>query len=147
MIGGPRNETGKLYKMPTVNLYKCTKCKKNKAQLAARFSTQICDDCKKEGEKVSDLPAFQLDELIDKLIGPTEPQGESHLDTKRLENLKAIIELADHLMVKVAEVALMKNQPQYSIKEAGELAEKTIHQWEKYLWMMRDQANNPKQYE
>ena len=42
---------------------------------------------------------MEVYDVVKKLIGPIEPVGESHTDEKRFENLKALTELVDSLLI------------------------------------------------
>lgn len=62
-------------------------------------------------------------EIIQKLIGPIHPIGETTEDAKRLENLKAMIELAEGLIGEINDVEQTSiGRHEYSIKKAGSLA-------------------------
>lgn len=61
-------------------------------------------------------------EVLDELIGPVEPVGESHIDGKRLENLTKMINVADSLINDIARVAIYQDNHLHSIKEAGRKA-------------------------
>jgi hypothetical protein len=54
--------------------------------------------------------------IVNKLIGPIEPVGETTTDERRYENLKAQCELVEHLILDI----------QYVAKRAGEYADKFL---------------------
>lgn len=65
-------------------------------------------------------------EIVDKLIGPVNPVGETNADDKRFENLKALCDLSEHITRRISEVATNKDRHEYSIKRAGEFADKFL---------------------
>ena len=62
-------------------------------------------------------------EIVKKLIGYIDPVGETNIDDKRFENLKAMCELVNNLVTEIDEVSFYnKNKDEYSRKRAGEYA-------------------------
>ena len=61
-------------------------------------------------------------EVVIKLVGEIRPVGETNEDNRRFENLKAMCELAEKLLVDIAYVACGKKQTEYSISRAGKYA-------------------------
>ncbi len=60
-------------------------------------------------------------ELVLKLTGPIDPVGETHVDDKRFENLKALTELTDKLLTEIDRIAYeYQNNHEFSIKRASE---------------------------
>lgn len=72
---------------------------------------------------------MELKEIVEKLVGNITPAGKSHIDTKRLENLKVMCNLVDELLYEINYVAI-SNEDRYesSMKEMGEYASKFIKQ-------------------
>ena len=70
---------------------------------------------------------MDVKEIVMKLVGPIDPVGESHTDTKRLENLKELNDVILSLMAEV-EGVLNSNESvhEYSRKEAANKARKLI---------------------
>ncbi len=62
-------------------------------------------------------------EIVKKLIGPIEPAGESHTDSKRFENLTNLVTLMSLLMDDLYEVSKHKDRHEYSMKNAGLFAQ------------------------
>lgn len=62
-------------------------------------------------------------QVIKSLTGEIDPIGETHVDTKRLENLKNTIKIADMLIYDIAHVSRFIGQYQASMKEAGKAAQ------------------------
>ncbi len=60
-------------------------------------------------------------EIVNKLIGPTRPMGESNEDEKRLDNLKGKCELVAELLQEIKEAASY-NRSEYSIKRISDYA-------------------------
>lgn len=67
---------------------------------------------------------MELYDVVTKLIGPIQPVGETTEDEKRFNNLKEMTDLIDQLLTDVDRVASCKNRPEYSMKHAGEFADR-----------------------
>lgn len=66
-------------------------------------------------------------QIVQKLIGPISPVGESNEDSKRFENLQAMCELTNQLVGLIDDVATdNKDRYEASMKRAGEYAEKIL---------------------
>ena len=65
-------------------------------------------------------------ELIDKLLGPTNPVADTHVDNERLENLKAKIKLTGKLIEEIRYVASKKDSGFGSVAMAGKVADKFL---------------------
>jgi hypothetical protein len=64
---------------------------------------------------------MDLYEVTKKLIGPTEPIGESREDEIRFENLKAMVNLVNRLMSDIEHIAVAnENRHESSMKKAGD---------------------------
>ena len=61
-------------------------------------------------------------DVVKKLIGEINPIGETHEDSRRLENLENMITLVDHLLSDIDAVALNKGKPEFSLNKAGTVA-------------------------
>ena len=61
-------------------------------------------------------------DVVKKLIGEINPIGETHEDSRRLENLENMIALVDHLLSDIDAVALNKGKPEFSLNKAGTVA-------------------------
>ena len=66
---------------------------------------------------------MDIKEIVQKLVGSITPAGESHLDTKRLKNLKIICGLIEDLVYEVNYVSRAKNRYESSMKVMGEYAD------------------------
>jgi hypothetical protein len=65
--------------------------------------------------------------VVNKLIGPIEPVGETTTDEKRYENLKAQCELVEQLILDIQYVAKNnKDRHEHSMKRAGEYADRFL---------------------
>lgn len=62
-------------------------------------------------------------DVVTKLIGPIAPQGATHIDDKRLKNLKEMTELVQALITDIKYVAQYKDRHEASMKEAGKFAD------------------------
>lgn len=69
---------------------------------------------------------MEIKEIVQKLVGSITPAGESHLDTKRLENLKVMCGLIEDLVYEVNYVARDKDRYESSMKEMGVYAQKFL---------------------
>ena len=69
---------------------------------------------------------MDIKEIVQKLVGSITPAGESHLDTKRLENLKIICGLIEDLVYEVNYVSRNKDRYESSMKVMGEYADKFL---------------------
>ena len=65
-------------------------------------------------------------EIVNKLIGPIQPVGDSNVDRKRLENLKAQIDLVHDLLEEIIEVRKNKSRHESSMKHMGKTADEFI---------------------
>lgn len=66
---------------------------------------------------------MELKDIVLRLVGPVDPVGETNTDNERIENLKALCELAEHLVCVIDEVAYRnKDSYEYSVKRSGEYA-------------------------
>ena len=65
---------------------------------------------------------MELIDVVNKLIGPITPMGDSNIDSTRFENLKATTELIEQLVNDVTWVAGYQDQPEHSVKRAGKFA-------------------------
>lgn len=66
-------------------------------------------------------------QVVTKLIGPIAPVGETELDNERFENLKAQCEVVEALIMSIQYVAnTCKNRHEFSVKRAGEYAERFL---------------------
>lgn len=62
-------------------------------------------------------------EIIQKLIGPINPVGETNADNQRFENLKAMCELVNELVSNIDDVGYKnRNAYEFSVKRAAEYA-------------------------
>lgn len=69
---------------------------------------------------------MELHEIVKKLVGEIKPIGETTEDDKRFENLKVMTNLISTLLDDIDEVASGKKRYEYSIKHAGEFADKFL---------------------
>lgn len=69
---------------------------------------------------------MEMKQIVQKLVGSISPSGESHLDTKRLENLKIMCDLIEDLVYEVNYVAREKDRYEASMKEMGVYAQKFL---------------------
>lgn len=68
-----------------------------------------------------------IKEIVQKLVGSITPAGESHLDTKRLENLKVMCGLVEDLVYEINFVARDEDRYEASMKEMGVYARKFLN--------------------
>jgi len=66
-------------------------------------------------------------DVINKLIGNINPVGETNTDNERFENLKAMCELVNNLIVDIDDMAYRnKDAYEFSKKRASEYAKKFL---------------------
>lgn len=65
-------------------------------------------------------------EIVKKLIGNIKPIGETNTDNERFNNLLIMCELVDFLLSDIDKVAYFKNSQEYSVKRAGDYANKFL---------------------
>ena len=62
-------------------------------------------------------------EIVQRLVGPIDPVGETNSDNKRFDNLKVMCALVDALVSDIDSVAYAnRDRAEYSMKRAGEYA-------------------------
>lgn len=62
-------------------------------------------------------------EIVNKLIGDISPCGRSEVDAERLENLKAMCELVDELVISIHDITyIYRHSYEHSVKEIAEYA-------------------------
>jgi hypothetical protein len=70
----------------------------------------------------------ELEKLILSLVGDIEPVGETNFDNNALENLRTICLLTSSLLDKINDVRRYQNNYQFSMKTAGECAERFMYE-------------------
>ena len=70
--------------------------------------------------------------MLERLIGPVHPIGETTADGRALENLKLMTRLADRFVMEIHEVTRYAGSRYLSMKKAGELAQSFIKMLEDY---------------
>ena len=65
-------------------------------------------------------------DVVTKLIGPIMPIGETNTDEKRFENLQEMVSLVNELLDDIHSVTVHKTRGEWSMKHAGEYADKTL---------------------
>lgn len=62
-------------------------------------------------------------EIVNKLIGPVRPVGETNTDNERFENLKNLCKLVDELVTEIDAVGCdFRDSYEFSVKRASEYA-------------------------
>lgn len=61
-------------------------------------------------------------DVVNKLIGSVQPSGASHIDDRRLENLKAMCFLTYDLLVEIQLASKYQDTKEHSMKEIGKYA-------------------------
>jgi hypothetical protein len=61
-------------------------------------------------------------DVVKKLIGPIDPVGAEHVDTKRFENLAAMIDLTEALLDDLYSVSCYSTRQEASMARAGKKA-------------------------
>ena len=79
---------------------------------------------KAEGEiKEKNMDSETIINVVFKLIGDTEPHGETHIDDVVRDNQKVLTEVIDELVMTIYRNSGYARCPQYSMKVIGEEAE------------------------
>lgn len=73
------------------------------------------------------LSGVTVTDVVRKLIGPIEPQGESTGDARRYENLEAMTTLIHELLMDLSYVARSRNSYESSVQHAGKHAAKFLN--------------------
>lgn len=71
--------------------------------------------------------------VVRKLIGNTEPYGDSAIDCNRAENLDNLIHVIDGLLRDVEEVAVYKERNEFSMQTMGKKADEALTDWHAYI--------------
>jgi hypothetical protein len=82
---------------------------------------------------MSELKTYTNYEIVLKLLGRTDPVGETHTDNKRFDNLQETIALLHLLLGDIKLVASYKDRHEYSMRKAGEEADEFIKDIADYL--------------
>jgi hypothetical protein len=73
--------------------------------------------------------SMELYDVVTKLVGPTNPVGETRADDERFENLKALTGLVDQLLVDIDRIACANNgRPEFSMTRAGKFCAEFLTQ-------------------
>jgi hypothetical protein len=72
------------------------------------------------------LDSIELQEIVNRIVGPIHPIGETYNDDLRFENLKLLTGLVDRLLFDIGQVATDKDRTEHSMKRAGEFAHKFL---------------------
>ncbi len=70
---------------------------------------------------------MEIQEIVMKLIGNINPNGETNTDNDRFENLKCLCDLVDILVGKIDYVSYKnKDSREFSVKRASDYADKFL---------------------
>lgn len=69
------------------------------------------------------MVAMSITDIVDRLVGPVIPVGDTTIDNDRYKNLETLEELAKHVMNQLAAVADLRGNHMYSINNAGKYAD------------------------
>ena len=72
-------------------------------------------------------------EIVNKLIGRTEPYGDSAIDAQRKKNLNEKIELVQLLVDDLIETAKCKDRPEGSMSSMGKEAQEFLDEIRDYI--------------
>ena len=79
------------------------------------------------------MKAETVIEVVKKLVGEVDAAGSSHIDEKRLENLKVMTEVIDELIREVIYSASTKDDYRYSMQQIGKYAFGYLKEWKETL--------------
>jgi hypothetical protein len=92
------------------------------------------------------IDAGTILEVTRKLIGDTEPYGDSAIDRERTQNLDKLIYIVDELLYDVEKVAVNKDRHEGSMRTMGEKAHEALNDYwsfiEAYLEGEQDETSN-----
>jgi hypothetical protein len=71
---------------------------------------------------MSRLTSEEVQKVIGRLIGYTEPEGDTYIDETRLYNTKLLVDIAYSLIDELCEVARYRERYESSMKEIGQTA-------------------------
>lgn len=79
------------------------------------------------------LSATEIYNLLDILIGLTEPQGDTAIDDRVEQNLKILIDVGNWVLDGLYYTARHRKDPWYSSKTIGEQAYAAMLEWKEWL--------------
>lgn len=79
------------------------------------------------------MDASTILEVTQKLIGATEPYGDSAIDCKRIQNLDTLIHVIDALLDDVLEAANYRDRHERSMRDIGRKAHKALQEWRNWI--------------
>lgn len=82
---------------------------------------------------MSEFTDTEIIKLMDKLIGCTEPQGESALDTQVAKNIGMLFNVIEWYLDSLCETAKHRKSYMYSVKYIGEMAYEGLKDWKEML--------------
>lgn len=77
--------------------------------------------------------------LLDIVIGPTEPVADSAIDLEREENLKILIDIGNWVLDGLYYAAEHRKDPYYSSSKVGEKAYGAMLEWKNWLAETEDE--------
>ena len=81
----------------------------------------------------NNIDAGEILKVTRKLIGETEPCGDSAIDRKRASNFDKLIYVMDELLRDVEKVAVCKERHEGSMRVMGEKADRALVDWHAYI--------------
>jgi hypothetical protein len=82
---------------------------------------------------MSKLTSENIIDVVNELIGPTEPYGASEVDEVRLKNIVKLICLTSWCLDGILDAARYKDSPYFSMREIGERADKAVKDYMQLL--------------
>ena len=79
------------------------------------------------------LSAHEICNLLEILVGSTEPQGETAIDDRVEQNLKILIDIGDWVLDGLYYTAQHRKDVWYSSKTIGERAYAVMLEWKEWL--------------
>lgn len=68
------------------------------------------------------MTQLPINDIVDKLIGPVTAVGETNADNRRLENLRHLISLAEHVVSKLCSASQAVDMYESSMRKIGATA-------------------------
>lgn len=85
------------------------------------------------------MTSREICNLLEIVVGQTEPIADSAIDPIREENLKTLIDIGDWVLDGLLYAAEHRKDPYYSSQAIGERAYATILEWKEWLAQKEDE--------
>ena len=87
------------------------------------------------------MTSREICNLLENVVGATEPIADSAIDLIREENLKTLIDIGDWVLDGLLYAAEHRKDPYYSSRTIGERAYATMLEWKEWLAQKEDELS------